>query len=933
MRHNSHVFAVSLVAVVVIALLTIVMTPRVNPGAIEASALIINPAGGVLTNGSDGIRLEFNRSVNNGRIGRPRDDKGDGVFWRKKSYFWNGGDSGFVLTVGGGSGNAIQSIVDSQDSNNFGNVLFDTIEIGNLTGSAIKCNSTTMVNATTTVVNATVGPANAQTNCSGSTTGSGSGVITYSKTLGGLVYKVVRSISYTYPEQSYLDQYTVIIPTGNTAVVKLYKGGDTTPGGANNGRGVYFAAPVRAVLSIETSENVLIGMKEVSRLTNMSTFEGAVEFDILELNTSLNPKVYGYVNANKNVGYDSGPSKNSSDRHNVAFMIQYNIGDDPSTPDPEVAAAGTYHEESIVWVADQGVSVDASWQSQSVLKDGQLDLSLSNTFETNVTGQGFRFTVPSPLYVTDFDDYCGGTTTVTNSTIVDVSGVTLDSFTNCVISLKVGRPTAGVTTYTSSSVSNMTAGMKNLIGTSSITFTQQSNTPTPSDTPSPTLTTTWTPSLTPSLTLTYTQTYTPSMTPTRTPSFTRSQTPTRSNTLTRTPSYTRTSSRTRTPSPTYTFTATPTATYTASMTASRSATPTATATETAVFTPSNTRTASKTRTVSPSNTLSPTLTVTPTMRSDHVVRVAMGHGYILGMLGNGSLVTWGKNTVGQVTIPATLRTTLFIDVGASVDTSFAIDGEHRLYAWGGNEYGERNIPLAAQTNVQAVDGGSRHVLALKTDGTVVAWGRNQYGQARVPTGLRDVIAVAAGDEFSLALTSAGQVVAWGRNQYDQARVPTGLSDVIAIVAGSDHAVALRFDGTVVAWGNNSKGQISGMKYAKDVIQIGAGREYSVLLRADGSLYAYGSNYVNAINFPRLITNVVWISASWVHTVIGLRDGTIRIFGSMVDDEIYTSPSPTASPLITETASATSTPSVTLTPSRTLTASPTFLPTRTPTFKR
>jgi hypothetical protein len=900
-RKNRYiVYGIGLfVLIIQVVVLAWVFMP-VKTGGVSASALIINPAGGVQTDGSDGVRWEFNRAAYS---------RGDGVFWRNKPYFYDGGDYSIVLTVGGGAGTAIQSINSSTYTASLGNTKFDDITIGNLTGSAILCSTTTR-HASLLY----------QTGCGGST-GSGSGVITYSKTLSGKVYTVVRTITYIYPEQSYLDQYDVIIPAGNTAVVKLYKGGDTTPGGSNSGVGAYFSSPVRSILSIETGVRVLIGMKEVSRLTGMSTFEGAVESD-------HHATPYQWVNANQNLNFQAVTTD-----HNVGYMIQYNIGDDPTTPDAEVAAPGTYSEENINWVAEQGVSLEASWQSQSVLKDGQLDLALSNTFSYQVTNQGYRFTLPSPLYVTDYDDFCGGTTTVTSGSIINVSGVKLDGFSNCVISVKVGRPTAGTATYTGGNVSNMTSGMKSLVGSSMITFTQQSDTPTPSDTPSPTLTNTLTPSLTPSKTPTFTLTYTPSNTFTRTPSFTRSSTPTRSNTLTRTPSYTRTSSRTRTHSPTYTNTATYTATHTRSRTPTSTATNTPTVTNTFTHTPSNTRTSSRTRTVSPSNTVSPSITLTPTMLSNQVVKAAIGHGYMLGIQGNGSLVTWGKNTVGQASIPSALRTKLFIEVGSSVETSFAIDGESNLYAWGGNVYGERNIPLSAQTNVKAVQGGSRHVLALKTDGTVVAWGRNQYNQASVPAGLSDVIAVAAGDEFSLALTSAGQVVAWGRNQYGQARVPVGLRDVIAIAAGSDHALALRFDGTVVAWGNNSKGQITGMKYANDVVQVGAGREYSVILRADGTITAFGSNYVNNINFPRNLSNVVWISASWVHTVVGFRNGTIQIFGSTVDNEIYVSRSPTASPLITETASATSTPSITLTPSRTLTASPTASPTRTPTFKR
>src|SRR5919197_2988448 len=72
-----------------------------------------------------------------------------------------------------------------------------------------------------------------------------------------------------------------------------------------------------------------------------------------------------------------------------------------------------------------------------------------------------------------------------------------------------------------------------------------------------------------------------------------------------------------------------------------------------------------------------------------------------------------------------------------------------------------------------------------TNGTVVAWGCGGFaaaGQCTVPSGLSGVTAVDAGSSHSLALKSDGTVVAWGctKNNGGQWDVPSGLSDLTAI---------------------------------------------------------------------------------------------------------------------------------------------------------
>ena len=189
-------------------------------------------------------------------------------------------------------------------------------------------------------------------------------------------------------------------------------------------------------------------------------------------------------------------------------------------------------------------------------------------------------------------------------------------------------------------------------------------------------------------------------------------------------------------------------------------------------------------------------------------KVAIGASWMIGILQNNTLVSWGDNRYWQSTIPYRYKDILFKDVAASLYVAYALDVNGNLYSWSdANTYGEVNIPVAAQTGVDAIAAGGNFALALKSDGTVIAWGRNNKLQLEISSGLNNVTAIAAGGRHALALRADGTVVAWGDNQFGQARVPAGLSGVTAISAGEDHSMALLNTGRVVLWGRNTFGQL------------------------------------------------------------------------------------------------------------------------------
>ncbi|MEU1086707.1 Ig-like domain repeat protein [Streptomyces sp. NPDC005892] len=229
--------------------------------------------------------------------------------------------------------------------------------------------------------------------------------------------------------------------------------------------------------------------------------------------------------------------------------------------------------------------------------------------------------------------------------------------------------------------------------------------------------------------------------------------------------------------------------------------------------------------------------------------------------GGGQVLTWGRNTYGQlgngttapsaqpgslVPIPASLpQGTRVTAVSGGYGHSVALTSTGEVLAWGQNDAGQLGdgtftnstvpveVSLPAGTRVTAIDSGDDFVLALTSAGDVLAWGYNEWGQlgngttgtdSNVPVEVdlpagATVTEISAGAGHALALTSAGEVLSWGDNDLGQlgdgtttsrdepaaVDLPAGTARTIA--AGDDHSLALSSTGSTLAWGYNGDGQL------------------------------------------------------------------------------------------------------------------------------
>lgn len=229
-------------------------------------------------------------------------------------------------------------------------------------------------------------------------------------------------------------------------------------------------------------------------------------------------------------------------------------------------------------------------------------------------------------------------------------------------------------------------------------------------------------------------------------------------------------------------------------------------------------------------------------------------GYSMGAIKtDGTLWTWGWNTVGQLGIGNRTDTYTPIQVGlltnwkqvscgSSGGTFYAIKTNGTLWAWGdgylgrlGNGLGLNTtaysspIQIGSLTNWSQVSGGGGHAAAVKTDGTLWTWGFDAYGQLGNGTAinysspiqvglLTNWKQVSAGEGTTAAIKTDGTLWIWGRGglgtmgngtrtNYSspiQVGLLTNWKQVSCRYLG---AAAIKTDGTLWTWGYNGYGML------------------------------------------------------------------------------------------------------------------------------
>lgn len=183
-----------------------------------------------------------------------------------------------------------------------------------------------------------------------------------------------------------------------------------------------------------------------------------------------------------------------------------------------------------------------------------------------------------------------------------------------------------------------------------------------------------------------------------------------------------------------------------------------------------------------------------------VVAIESGDHHCLAQLASGEVKAWGRNSNGQLGNNSTANANSpvqvsfatpanVIAVAAGEGSSYALRSDNTVWCWGDGGAGQMGngtasdsyvptMALIATPNIVEIAAGARHVLARRSNQTLVGWGSNAQG----------ALATSAVSASTLPIAIATP------------------SSVVAISAGYT-SVALRSDGTIWLWGYGIYGEM------------------------------------------------------------------------------------------------------------------------------
>ena len=270
----------------------------------DGNMVVLNPGGGKLPDGSDGIRIHINDFKSN--TGRSRQLGSDQIYFTDKTN-WVGSGVGPTLAIGkdgawdvlGNSGLHTELGIDGE-----GLRTFTFMKSSGATGAFQEVAAGIRDDEVTYAA----------------TTGS-AGVTFLYRAFSEYRYEITRKITYTFPNTYYDEEWTVTIPAGHPAdkEVKLFVGGNTGPGGSDTGTGLLREADgLKTIYSSSPDSGQFIAYSELDANSKWTRyFSGA-----FGSNVEIIP---GEAGSNDII------TEINEATHNTELHVQWSLGSTPGT--------------------------------------------------------------------------------------------------------------------------------------------------------------------------------------------------------------------------------------------------------------------------------------------------------------------------------------------------------------------------------------------------------------------------------------------------------------------------------------------------------------------------------------------------------------------------------------------------------------------------
>jgi alpha-tubulin suppressor-like RCC1 family protein len=273
-----------------------------------------------------------------------------------------------------------------------------------------------------------------------------------------------------------------------------------------------------------------------------------------------------------------------------------------------------------------------------------------------------------------------------------------------------------------------------------------------------------------------------------------------------------------------------------------------------------------------------------------VVEIAASFDRTMALTSTGRVVAWGKNDVGEGSVPDGADNPELISAGDEFSIASSANPPYRVFAWGNNQYGQHNLaqPATGQRYTQLSAGWS-HVVGLLNDGTLRCAGGSWSGLCGNMPALSNIRQVAASGFYTMAVDSNDTIRVWEQVLGLPADFWDGHKARI-VAAGNDAQAMVRLDGTFNCRGGWVYLSVSPcdddiLGNFGDITQIAIGLRHVLVRRADGSLHVWTVMTDDPnLNVPANMGPVASIAAGDRHSVALTTAGRVYCWGENRDGQ-------------------------------------------------